>query len=272
MEKKLISSTSHLQAQRQPPQVLAVPHVRLVPGARDEHHVDLPVAHQVRSVRPPFLDLEHVGALDAAGAEGRGGTARRDHLVPDLDELLGRRDDRVLVLVGHGDEDRGAGRGQAGPCGDGGLGVGLAEVDVDAHDLESLFFLFFPKVFFDEVEKKFSLSLALSLFSLLSSHSALLFYLSGRLHLRAQQRVRPGKLLKGKHGLLDRHVSQHGLFLEADFFKGHARHQQRGVGGERVAHGFRDERHGARGAGVGLDDVDVLVLDAVLDVEQACCF
>jgi hypothetical protein len=38
-----------------------------------------------------------------------------------------------------------------------------------------------------------------------------------------------------------------------------------------VADGLGDERHGARGARVGLDDVDVLFLDAVLDVEQTCC-
>jgi len=36
-----------------------------------------------------------------------------------------------------------------------------------------------------------------------------------------------------------------------------------------VPDGLGDEGDGAGGARVGLDDVDVLVLDAVLDVEEA---
>ena len=62
---------------------------------------------------------------------------------------------------------------------------------------------------------------------------------------------------------------QHGLLLEPDLLERHARHEQRRVGRQRVPDGLGDEGDGAGGARVGLDDVDVLVLDAVLDVEEA---
>mmetsp|Transcript_894 Transcript_894/g.2080 ORF Transcript_894/g.2080 Transcript_894/m.2080 type:complete len:1014 (-) Transcript_894:28-3069(-) len=60
-----------------------------------------------------------------------------------------------------------------------------------------------------------------------------------------------------------------GLLGEVDLLQGHARHQQAGVLGDGVADGLGHEGHSARGARVGLNDVQLLALDSVLDVHEA---
>ena len=84
----------------------------------------------------------------------------------------------------------------------------------------------------------------------------------------------PGKRAKGKHGFLDRDVLElGGVDLLAVMGEGgveaFAGHDARRDLGDRAADGLGDEGHGARGARVDFEDVDLAVLDRELHVHQA---
>ena len=51
-----------LACERQPPQVAPIRHIHLLTGGCDEHHADVLVLQQIRSIWPALLDLEdHFG-------------------------------------------------------------------------------------------------------------------------------------------------------------------------------------------------------------------
>ena len=63
------------------------------------------------------------------------------------------------------------------------------------------------------------------------------------------------KLFEGQHSLLDRHMVQRGLFQEVEVLQRLPRHQQAGIGRQRVPDGLCHKWHRPRCARVGLNDV-----------------
>src|SRR5712691_11025628 len=87
-------------------------------------------------------------------------------------------------------------------------------------------------------------------------------------HFGAEEDVDPGELDEREDGLLDREVGDLALLREAELPQRSPQHDLGGELGQGHADGLGDERHGARGARVHLEDVDRLVLDGKLDVEK----
>ena len=96
-------------------------------------------------------------------------------------------------------------------------------------------------------------------------------HLAGGLHLRAQVGIHVRQLLKGEAGHLHRVVGalavQSGTVAHvADLLAQHGPHSQIH---HRHARHLADIRHGTAGAGIGLNDVHLVVVDDILDVDQA---
>src|SRR6185312_3647238 len=224
--------------------LVAVP-AGVAAGGGVEDHVDPALGDQVGDRRVVLLgalaDLADHGGGDAVAAQDLGGAAGGDDLEAQVGQVLDRQHDRALVPVGHRDEDPAAG-GQRGVRGGLALGEGGVEVLVDAH------------------------------------------HLAGGAHFRAEQRVddapfggaEPGE---GQHGLLDRDRAvgrQQGAVAAGRQQVVHAAQlgdgdsgadQGRGLG-QLDAGGLGDERDGARGPRVGLDDVEHVGGQGELDVDQ----
>ena len=94
-------------------------------------------------------------------------------------------------------------------------------------------------------------------------------HLAGGAHLRAEQRVGAGEAVERQHGLLDRDVAPYGSSGRPMRRELLAEHHPAGELGQRQAGGLGHERDRPRRARVGLDHVQVLAVDAVLDVDQA---
>ena len=94
-------------------------------------------------------------------------------------------------------------------------------------------------------------------------------HLTGGLHLRPQHRVDPGEFDEGEDRLLDEIVLGLDLPRQALVGQGHAGHAARRDLGQGHADGLGDEGHGARGPGIDLQDVDLLILDGELGIHQA---
>ena len=94
-------------------------------------------------------------------------------------------------------------------------------------------------------------------------------HLAGRFHLRAEHGVDAGEAREREHRLLDRDDACRSARAEVEAGEAFAGHDARRDLGDRQADHLGDERHGARGARVDLEHVDVAVLDGVLHVHQA---
>ena len=103
---------------------------------------------------------------------------------------------------------------------------------------------------------------------------------AGGLHLRAEDGVDAGEFVPGEDRRLDVvvgagfEVFAGGELLGQKLAELAAGHETRGDLGERNAGGLRDIGHGARGARIDFDDVDVVVavgvaLDGELQIDQA---
>ena len=92
--------------------------------------------------------------------------------------------------------------------------------------------------------------------------------LAGRAHLGAEQRVDAGEAGEREHRLLDRDVVVARSRFRSKPASGSPAMTSAPILANGVPIGLGDERHGARGARVDLEDVDVAVLDGVLDVHQ----
>ena len=77
------------------------------------------------------------------------------------------------------------------------------------------------------------------------------------------------KAIERKHGFLHRPILRPDFFREAELLQGFSSHDLRGEFRQWFADGFRDERHGARGARVHFENINRLALDRVLHVHQA---
>ena len=96
--------------------------------------------------------------------------------------------------------------------------------------------------------------------------------LAGRVHLRAEDQIDAGEAGEREHRLLDRDMargcSARGASRRQQIRQLLAGHDPRRDLGDRHAGRLGDERHGARGARVDLEDVDLAVLDRELHVHQ----
>ena len=162
------------------------------------------------------------------------------HAEAEVGQPLDREDRRALVAVGQRDEHRALG-GQRAVGGGLRLGERRAELGVEAHDL------------------------------------------AGGLHLRREHGVDAVALdgaepVEGQHRLLDR---DRRVLGQVGAVAGRGQHPGGAQVGDRLPHRdpgrglgqlhrrrLGDERHGAAGPGVGLDHVEDVVLDRVLDVHQ----
>ena len=95
-------------------------------------------------------------------------------------------------------------------------------------------------------------------------------HLAGRLHLRPEDGVGAREAAKGHDGLLDAEVAQLAVVRrQAQLGDARPGHNPRRAFRQRHTAGLGRERHGAAGAGVDLQHVDIGVLDGELDVQQA---
>ena len=92
-------------------------------------------------------------------------------------------------------------------------------------------------------------------------------HFAGRAHFRTENRVNLGKAREREHGFLHRDMRDD-RFLQRKLFQLFSGHYLRGEGGHGQADGFGHERHGAAGARVHFENVDVAVLDGELHVHQ----
>ncbi len=212
---------------------------------RVDDEVDLAVVDQLDdgplAVRALALAvLAHQRGRDAAALEDLGGAGGGEHLEAQADQRAGREDQVALVAVGDRDEDLALGRQRAVGAGLG-LRVGGAEHPVQAHDL------------------------------------------AGGAHLRAEDGVHAAAVDVAEaaprhHGLLDRDrgVGRQGAAvalgrehaLGAQLGDGGAERDPGGGLGQRHRGRLGGERHGARGARVGLQDVQDVAGERELDVDQ----
>ena len=94
-------------------------------------------------------------------------------------------------------------------------------------------------------------------------------HLAGRAHLRAEHRVGALEAVEGQHRLLDADVAGgHRVGGQREVRDALAEHDAAGHLRQRHADRLGHERHGARRARVGLDDVQAPVVHRVLDVQQ----
>ena len=92
--------------------------------------------------------------------------------------------------------------------------------------------------------------------------------LAGRAHLGAQENVDAGEAVEGKNRFLYSDMREL-LRFQLEAGEGLARHHPGGDLGDRLADHLGDEGHGARGARIDLEHIDVVVLDGELHIHEA---
>ena len=93
--------------------------------------------------------------------------------------------------------------------------------------------------------------------------------LAGRFHFRSEGNILALVAQEGKDRFFHRKMFWHDLCSEAELAQGFSRHHFGRQFRERNADSFAHERHGARGAWIDLEHVNVLALDRELHIHQA---
>ena len=94
-------------------------------------------------------------------------------------------------------------------------------------------------------------------------------HFAGGLHLRTQDRVYAGELVEGHHRLLDAEKGRNHFAGESLLGQRLAGHATCGDLGKGDTDALGDKRHRARGPGIHLNDVDLVILPGELHIHQA---